>query len=272
MPNGFFFKGPAGSAAGPAGPQQQSPQGYRPGLPPQHLPGYTNARTAEQARRGVAGVAPPDHDLSHGEKCFVEYMARRVRDGLIDGLVNIQQVARGPSHIQVPYSGICFQRHKGSGADPAGLGGHPDLPTPLPFVGVGGAFTELVGFVVDQGSNGVVNCLGANIFPGDPATRGAIEFRVVVNGQVVAPFSSAQGSVVPNADGTWFGFPGSVEDPNRDVCLNLFPNDNVIFQARNSFGGPIAVISASALMCGWTYWPTMQTSDRTIRGTMTDQR
>jgi hypothetical protein len=269
MPNGFFFKGPAGSAAGPAGPQQQR---YQPGLPPQHLPGYTNARTAEHARRQVAGTADAMPDtLSLQERCFVEYMARRICDCLIDGLVNIQQVARGPSHIMVPYNGVCFARHIGSGADPTGIGGHPDLPVPLPF-SPGGPFTTLVDFTVEQGQNGVLNAVGVNLDPSDAATRGGIEFRIRVNDQVVTPFDAPHGAVVSNAAGAWWGMPGTVENPFDKLCVNLFPGDTVRFEARNSFIPGPPTPAASAIICGWTYYPTMQTSDRTIRGTLTDQR
>jgi hypothetical protein len=269
MPNGFFFKGPAGSAAGPAGPQQQR---YRPQLPPQHLPGYTNARQAEVARRQVAGSPPSVADtLTYEQKCYIEYLVRRNCECLMDGLVNVQQVGRLPSHISVPYSGVCFARHRGSGADPAGLGGHPDLPVVLPF-GPGGPFTPLVDFTVDEGNNGVVNAVGIDVTPDDPATRGGIEFRIVVNDQVVTPFDAPHGAVVPNAAGAWWGMPGSVAEPFEKLCINLFPNDVVRLEGRNSFipGPPFPTVSA--ILCGWTYYPTMQTSDRTIRGTLTDQR
>lgn len=270
MAGAWYFKGPAGSAAGPVGPQTGAV--FRAGVPRGSLPGYTNAREAERARRQVAGYIPDTPQVPEEMRCFADYLVQQMCNCLIGGLLNIQTTSRLPSHRDVPYSGECFQRHRGTGADPGGIGGHPDLPVTLPPVAPGGPFTTLIDYTVDQGQNGVVVAIGLDTFPDTPATRGAVELRgrIIGSGQVAAPpFDQAHGSVAPNAEATWFGFAGTVADPNTRVCIKLKPNQTFILEARNTFGG--GPIDVAAIVDGWHYTPTVQ-SDDPIRGTLTDQR
>lgn len=265
----WFFKGPAGSAASPTGAQGMQ---WGRGLPPEHLPGFTNGLEAERARKQVAGYAPSTPRIPEDMRCFADYLSMEICRCLTTSILNISQLARQPAHIQVPLSGECFERHRGTGADPGGIGGHPDLPVTLPFVGPGGPFTFLVDYAMDQGQKGVINCIGMDTNPSDSATRGAIELRgrIINNGRIAeAPFDPAHGSVVANPDATWFGFPGTVGDPNDNICIKMQENDIFILEARNSFGG--GPIDVSAIVCGHHFTPTLQ-SDDPVRGWITDQR
>ncbi|MDP3910548.1 MAG: hypothetical protein Q8Q14_09145 [Gemmatimonadales bacterium] len=256
------YRMPAGAAAGIPGPQGL-PQPVQ-GLPPGGLPGYANALDAYYHQQQVGGYFPPMPQVSPQFQCEAEYLSRVLCACMMEGLVNVQQVARLPSHRDVPYNGICFKRHAGTGA-----AGSSDPPIALPAVGAGGAYTLLVDFTVNSGNNGVLRGVGVDL---DPETsRGEIDVRVQVNGQVVPPFDRQNGAVVAATDGSaWLGFPFTIADPDRDICVPLFPNDVVTLEARNSFG--VAPIDAAGMLLGWTYMPTLQTSDRTIRGTLTDQR
>lgn len=257
------YRAPAGLTASVVGPQG-TPQPIV-GMPPGGgLPGYLNALDAYYHQQQVGGYYPQLPQVSPQFACEAEYLARLICACMAEGFVNIQQVARLPSHRDVPYSGTCFKRHVGTGAV-----GTSDPPVVLPVVGVGGAYTLLTDFTVNSGNNGVVRCAGFDIDP-EPS-RNLIDFRIRVNGQTVAPFDRQNGAFAPATDGSaWLGYPFSIANPDRDLCIVLFAGDIVTLEARNTFGA--APIRAAGMMCGWTYPPTVQTSDRTIRGTMTDQR
>ncbi len=257
-PNGAY-RGPAGTGAGAAGPQ---PRPTPSGLPYTHLPGYTNAGEAA-LHQGRVGTGPnPPFQPDPYTACLVGYLSQVICDCLVDKFRNFQQHARPPSHIAPPFSAICVDRHVGTGGAAT-----TDPPIALPLVGPGGAFTDLIDFTTPAGNNGVFKWAGLDVLP--ESERENIEFRIVVNDQVVPGFDAEYGGVATNPDGTWFGFPGTVADP-RDVCVLTQELDVVRVQARNSFGpGPVDVAAA---LQGWVYPPTMQTSDGTIRGTLTDQR
>jgi hypothetical protein len=256
MANGGLFKGPAGLGAGIAGPQGLRRQ-Y--GLPSTQLPGYTNAREAALHRDPTAGSTPAMPQVDFATACAAMYLTRLLCDCLGEVFVNIQTTARRPSHIDVPYSGVCFDRHIGSG--PAAS---PDPPIALP---VAPGFVEILSFVVPDGHNGVIKFFGVDV---DPAPAGSgIEWVVSeLSLGVAPPFDTEFGSIAASG-GTWFGPPGTVEAP-QELCINMTRNQRWGLFARNLFGG--GPVTVAARMGGWVYPPTIQTDDRTIRGTMTDQR
>lgn len=257
MANGGLFKGPAGLGAGIAGPQGLRRQ-Y--GLPATQLPGYTNGREAALHRDPTAGSAPPMPMVDYGTACAAQYLTRILCDCLGEVLVNIQTTARRPSHIDRPYSGICFDRHIGTGNLAS-----PDPPIVLP---VAAAFIDIVTIVVPAGHKGVIRSFGVDVNP-VPAGAG-VAWRInEANLGNFAGFDTEFGAVAPAAAGVWFDPPGTIANP-QEVCIDLFPGMSIALQAQNLFGG--GNVSVAARMTGWIYPPTMQTDERTIRGTLTDQR
>lgn len=258
-----YLRAPAGAAAGVVG-TQGNPQPIA-GFPAGGLPGYANALDAYYHQQQVGGYFPQLPQVSQQFACESEYLSRLLCACLIDGLLNIQQTARLPSHVSIPYSGIPFKRHAGTGR----VGITPDPPISLPPVGGAGPYTVVVPFTVPTGSNGVITSAGFTV---DPETaRDLIDFRIQVNGQVVSPFDRPNGVAAAAADGTsWLGYPFTILSPDTDLTINLFAGDVATLEARNSFGA--AAVTVAGMMAGWTYRPTIQTSDRTIRGTLTDQR
>jgi hypothetical protein len=257
MANGGLFKGPAGLGAGIAG-----PQGLRRiyGLPPQSLPGYTNAREAALHRDPTAGSTPALPPVDQATACAAMFLTAILCDCLEERLRNIQTTARRPSHIDRPYSGICFDRHIGTG-----IAASPDPPIIIP---PGPAFVDIVTFIVPPGHKGVIRSFGVDVDPVPAA--GGVAWRIhEANIGVFPGFDTEFGAVAPAAGGVWFGPPGTLAAP-QEVCLDLFPGMAIALQAANISN--VGAVSVAARMGGWIYPPTIQTDERTIRGTMTDQR
>src|SRR3990172_5018779 len=85
------------------------------GLPFEPYPGFFNGPGSAQARKPVVGPTPQPPAIDPGIKCIADYLAQAICDCTVDGLLNIQQVARLPSHINPPYSSRCLDLHTGTG-------------------------------------------------------------------------------------------------------------------------------------------------------------
>lgn len=256
------LRAPAGAAAGVQG-AVGNPQPIV-GYPPSLLPGYLNTIDASYHQQQVAGTFPQAPQVSFQAACESAYLTKLLCDCLITGLLNVQQTTRLPSHISIPYNGIPYKRHTGTGAT-----GTLDPPITLAPSAPGGPYTLIADFTVLGGTTrGVLREIGVTMDP-EPS-RNLVDIRVRVNNQVVAPFDRQNGAVVGATDGSaWLGFPYSILEP-MDTHINLFAGDSVTLEGRNTFG--LAPIEVAGMLCGWTYTSTIQTSDRTIRGTLTDQR
>ena len=256
------LRAPAGAAANVRG-VQGNPQAVA-GTPASLLPGMLNALDASYHQQQVGGYFPQPPPVSQEYACQAAFLSKMLCECLVTGLLNVQQTARLPSHISIPYNGIQFKRHTGTGAP-----GTLDPPITLAPSAPGGPFSLIGDFTVLGGTTrGVLREIGIAMDP-EPS-RGLVDIRVRVNGQVVAPFDRQNGAVVGATDGSsWLGFPYSILEP-MDTHINLFAGDSVTLEGRNTFG--VAPIDVAGMLCGWTYTSTIQTSDRTIRGTLTDQR
>lgn len=255
----LFNTGRGPTSAGP-----QYPGAPIAGLPPRFLPGFSNGVEAERARRTVAGSPPPIPPVTPDVQCAINHLVRCMCDCIEEVFRNNQFHARRPSHIDIPFGGICFDRHRGTGAV-----GTPDPPIVIPVVAVGGPFSPVIDFTVDEGARGELKGWGVNVTPA--ASGSSIEWRITVNGLVVSPFDVHHGGFgPPGGTGSWFGPPFTIFDLDRDVCIHLHPKDTVVLEARNAFLG--APVNAAGRIIGWTYRPTIDATDETIRATMTDQR
>lgn len=253
------IRAPAGAAAGVVG-VQGNPQPMV-GQPASLLPGYSNALDAYYHQQQVGGYDPQMPQVSPQFACDAQYLSHLICACLVQGLLNIQQTARLPSHVSQPFSGIPFDRHIGTGRL-----GSLDPPLIFPPVGPAGAFTLMSDFVVRPGTNGVIRGWGFTI---DPETeRNLFEVQILVNGRPIPGFDNANGQQIAMAG--WIGAPFTITDPERDMVQPIFSTDNVQFIGRNTGLG--AAVTVASRLLGWTYIPTVQTADRTIRGTLTDQR
>lgn len=253
------YRPPAGGGAGAAGPQ---PRPTPSGLPYQALPGFANAGQAALHQQRVGAGPGPQFQVDPYTAGLVGYFVQQMRDQLLDGLRNMQQHARPPSHIAPPFSAICVDRHVGTGGALTG-----DPPIGLPLVAPGGAFTSVLGFTTPPGNNGVFKFTGFDIDIG--GERPNVEFRITVDGKPVPPFDGTYGNEAAIADGTWFGFPGTVADP-MEICILTQQNQVLSVDMRNAFAA--GAVNVAARLKGWVYAPTIQTDDHSIRGTLTDQR
>lgn len=256
------IRAPAGAAAGVRG-VQGNPQPVT-GFPASELPGFTNALDAYYHQQQVGGYFPKQPAVSPRFACEAEYLSRMLCACLVQGLLNIQQTARAPSHISQPLSGIPFDRHIGTGRT-----GSADPPLVFPAVGPAGAFALMADFTVLNGSNGVLRGWGFDIDP-EPE-RDQFEVVIQVNGQPIPGFDNQNGQIVAATLG-WLGAPWTLTNPERDLVWPLYAGD--VVQMFGRYTAPIgpATVDISARMFGWTYLPTVQTSDRSVRGTLTDQR
>lgn len=252
-------RAPAGAAAGVAG-AQGLPQPVG-GLPPGGLPGFTNALDAYYHQQQVGGYFPPLPAVTQQYACQAEYLARIICACLIQGIMNVQQTARLPSHISQPFSGVPFDRHIGTGR-----AGSADPPLSFPGVGPAGPFTLLTDFTVLGGTNGVIRGYGFDIDP-EPE-RDLFEVLILVNGRPIPGFDNQNGQVIPTTG--WIGAPWTLTNPERDLVWPIFAGDAVQLVGR--YTGVGGAVDIAGRLFGWTYLPTVQTSDRTIRGTLTDQR
>lgn len=237
------------------------------GQPRTQQPGYLNAAVAQQHRDRVAAGPPPKALLNPDAACFVEALAQEICTCLLEGLSNIQLAARRPSHIDVPFHGVCFDKHRGTGAAATS-----DPPLVLPSVGAGGAFTDVVNFICPTGHLGIINGWGVLTNPGP--SDGNVEWQIVkgVPGDRVPGFDSFYGAQVAAAGGNWFGPPFTLLTLGP-LCIHMKAGEIFTLQARNTLpAGPPAPINVAARMIGWIYQPTILTQDGTVRGTLTDQR
>jgi hypothetical protein len=225
------------------------------------MPGYSNALDALYHQQQVAGYFPRQPAVSEQFACQSEYLSRMLCACLIQGLMNIQQTARAPSHVAQPFSGIPFDRHIGTGR-----AGSADPPIAFPAVGPAGPFTLMSDFVVRPGMNGVIRGWGYTIDP--EVERDLFEVQILINGQAIPGFDNANGQQI--ATNGWIGAPFTITAPERDMVQPIFANDIVQLVGRNT--GLLGGVDVASRLFGWTYIPTVQTSDRTIRGTLTDQR
>lgn len=265
MANGPY--GPTGPANAGNGALPRMPQQLRRsyGAPFAPLPGFFNGAEAARARKPVIGPTPQAPAIDPGVRCLIEYTVRHLCDCLITSLLDVQQVARRPSHIDPPFSSRCLDLHTGTG--PAGS---TDPPILLPAVGPAGAFTDIVTYTSPKFTNTEITGWGVAV---DPVVQNVfVEWRVRVGSTVVPPFDGFHGSGGAAAQtGTWFGPPFTIADPTP-LCIHLKPAEFITLEARNTnVPGPI-VASVAGRLVGWEYQPTIQTADGSIRGTLIDQR
>jgi hypothetical protein len=192
-------------------------------------------------------------------RCALDYVADRLTDKLTQSLLNTQQTSRLPAYIQPPLSGVCFQRHVGTGSAASG-----DPPI---VVGPGGIPFLVADLIVPNMYKGVIKYWGINVLQGAVAAAD-LRWRIVVNGRRVVPFDPEFGAVVAGSGGDWAGPPFTLANPNRDLCILLNGDDNVQLQALN-FG--INPLDVQAMFGGWVFQPTVFETGKVVRAWMTDQ-
>jgi hypothetical protein len=230
------------------------------GRPPQSpLPGTLGARTAALKRAQGAGTPPRPPDPKPEVKCALDYLALELTDKILQGFLNIQQHARLPSYISPPLASICVERHVGTGTVASG-----DPPL---VVGPGAVPTLIADLVVPARWRGVINYWGVDVQQG-PVAGADLRWRIVVNGRRVNTFSADWGPVAAGSGGDWAGPPFTINNPNRNLCVNLQSEDTVQLQCLNFGAVPLDV---SAIIGGWIYEPTIDEPGFTVRTTLTDQ-
>lgn len=243
------------SAAGPQNGHRIQGQQFQP------FPGATNARQAYQSRTPVAPSIPPPPDIDPQMLCVVNYLVASVCKCLADELRWTPQTARRPSHIDVPFSGQKFHRHRGTGAN-------TDPAVSLPNVGPGGPFTDIIDFQVPQLYRGVLNFWGVDVNP--IGSLGNVDVRILINNRPINIMTTEYGNVVPASAGFWEGPPFGLANPNRDICEHLTRSDRVLLQMRNTIAvGPPANIDVAAVIGGHIYPPTSDDSS-SVYGTFAD--
>lgn len=249
--------GAGGSRALPVG--QRSAVSGRPHTP---LPGVLNGRQAYLKRTPVAPSIPPAPQISEEYRCLIDYLCNCVVGKLTTQLLWSPLNARRPSHIDVPFSGQKFHRHRGTGAT-------TDLPVTLPAVGPGGPFLEIIDFQVPALSRGVITFWGIDVNPINVLPN--IDVRIMINNNPINIMTTEYGNVVPLSASFWEGPPFGIATPNRDICEHLTRRDRVSFQMRNTLlPGPPPDPTIAAVMGGHIYDPTMDSSENSIYGTMVD--
>jgi len=228
-------------------------------LPHRGLPGTLGGRVAAQQRQQAAGTPAVGPLPAENIKCALDYVSNAIRDKLGQFLINTQLHTRRPSYVDPPLSGICFDRHVGTGTAASG-----DPPV---VVAPGGAPTFVADFAVPDRYRGVIKYWGVDVAEGAVANAN-VRWRIVVNGKRVTPFSVNYGAVVAAITGEWAGVPFTLTNPNRDLCMHLKSGDQVQLQALNFDPAPVNV---SARFGGWIYQPTIDEPGLTVRATMTDQ-
>jgi len=214
------------------------------------------------SRAQMAGAPTPAPILKAEVKCALDYLVLAMRDAVLQGVLNIQMTARRPSHIDVPFTGYCFERHVGTGGAATA-----DPPVSLPPA-PGGAFTLVADFTVPRFFRGVIKHWGVDVVQG-PLVAQNFDWRIVVNGRQVLPFDINFGAVPAAAAGLWINPPWTFTAPG-DLCVNLRSDDVVQLQARNNTALPGNALVA-AFMDGWIYLPTIDEPGSLIRSTLTDQ-
>ncbi len=232
------------------------------GQPYQGLPGALNARNAAKSRTPVAPSIPPPPSIDPQMLCILDYLTASICRCLTDELRWTPQTARSPSHVQVPFSGQKFHRHRGTGIT-------TDPPVSLLNVGPGGAFTEVIDLQVPQLFRGVLNFWGIDVNP--IGVLANVDVRILKNNRPLDIMTTEYGSVIPASAGFWEGPPFSIANPNRDICEHLSRTDRISFQMRNTLPvGPPAPIDVAAVIGGWMYPPTRDSGENAIYGTFTD--
>jgi hypothetical protein len=236
----------------------------------QQAAGYLNGKEAARHRGRVAPEGAPRTQVTPEVRCIIDTLCQC----LTVSLLSIQQAARRPSHIDVPFSGVCFKRHIGTGSSTS-----PDPPVVLPPVGPGGPFTLLADLITPQQHRGIVNKIGIDINPTN--TVGDIEIVATVGGPGLALTTAGQptgsrdavfgtefGPVMPAVNGSWFGFPYGIGSPG-DFCIHLARQNVFRLYARNTLliGAPVEI---AAIAEGWVYPVQADASDNSINGTLTD--
>lgn len=226
------------------------------------LPGSLAARQMVSGRSQMAGTPTPPPILRPEIKCAADYVSITLRDMIVQALMNLQLAARRPSHIDVPLTGLCFDRHVGTGG--AATSDPPVALPPAP----GGAFTLVADFTVPRFFRGVIKEWGVDVVQGPPVAE-LIEWRIVINGQQVLPFDRNFGAVPAAALGVYVNPPFTFTSPGH-LCINLKSDDVIQLQARNNTALPGNALVA-AFFSGWIYLPTIDEPGALIRSTMTDQ-
>lgn len=262
--NGFFGPTSPVNTGGAAGARQLYGAMRRILGVPQPTPvGYTNAQEAAKHRQRVAGSPPAPPQIDPSIACIIDYMCRCLPRALVEELVTVQQPARGPSHIEVPFAATCFDLVTGTGGP-----GTPNAPISV-APSAPGVFTDIVNFTVPQRNRAEVKGWGVQVpEPANPF----VEWRITVNDIVQPPFDNFWGDGgATGASGTKWGAPWTIANPNRDICLHLEQGNEVVLEGRVDplAGGPVDL---GGRLLGWSYVPYMQTSDGTMRGTITDVR
>ncbi|HET6495051.1 MAG TPA: hypothetical protein VFH61_06780 [Thermoleophilia bacterium] len=234
------------------------------GVPQATPTGFTNAQEAAKHRQTVAGSPPGLPQIDPTMACLIEYLCRCLPRALVEELVSVQQPARGPSHIEVPFSATCLDLVTGTGGV-----GTPNAPITV-APSAPGVFTDIVTFTVPQRNRAEIK--GWGTFTDPIVANPFVEWRIRVNGRVQPPFDGFWGTGgAAGASGTKWGSPWGIADPNRDICIHLQQGQTVALEARVDplAGGPVDV---GGRLLGWSYLPYEQTSDGTMRGTITDVR
>jgi hypothetical protein len=246
------------NAGGPGIPARPVGQQIK-GRPNQPLPGALNGRQARQFRTPVAPTIPQGPKPDPAMQCLIEYLCNCIVGKLTTQMLWLPQTARRPSHIDVPFGGQKFHRHRGTGVT-------TDPPVALPPVGPGGPFTEILDFQVPDLARGVISFWGFDVNPTN--TLRNIDVRILINNRPINIMGTEYGNVVPASAGFWEGAPFGIATPNRDICEHLSRRDRVSFQMRNTT--VIAPVEVSAVMGGHIYFPTADSGENSIYGTMTD--
>lgn len=235
------------------------------GLPFVPAPGFFNAPGAAHARAPVVGPSPQAPAIDPGVKCLIDYLTRQVCDCLVTSLLDVQQVARRPSHIDPPYSSRCLDLHTGTGTV-----GSIDPPIILPAVGPAGAFSTVV--IYENPKFTLSEFVGWGVVVDPIVQAPLVEWRVRVGTLPTPPFDGFHGSGgFPAQTGTWLGPPFTLTDLGH-LCLHLKPAEIVVLEARNTNAPGPVVANVAGRLVGWEFQPTIQTADGTIRGTLIDQR
>jgi hypothetical protein len=232
------------------------------GRPYNPLPGALNGRQAQIKRTPVAPTIPRGPEIAPDMQCLIEYLCNCIVGKLTTQMLWTPQTARRPSHIDVPFGGQKFHRHRGTGAV-------TDPPVPLPAVGPGGPFTEMIDFQVPQLSRGVIQFWGIDVDPIGVLPN--IDVRIMINNRPINIMTTEYGNVVGASAGFWEGPPFGILTPNRDICEHLSRSDRVSFQMRNTLlPGPPPDPTVAMVMGGHIYEPTADSSENSIYGTFAD--
>jgi hypothetical protein len=226
------------------------------------LPGALNGRNARVKRTPVAPTIPRGPQIDEGMRCLIEYLCNCVVGKLVTQLLWTPQTARRPAHIDVPWSGQKFHRHRGTGAV-------TDPPVTLPAVGPGGPFTEIIDFQVPDLARGVINFWGIDVNPINVLPN--IDVRILVGNRPIDLMTTEYGNVMPASAGFWEGPPFGITTPNRDICEHLTRRERVSFQMRNTLlPGPPPDPTVAAVLGGHIWFPTQDESTNSIYASFTD--